>query len=251
MNDEHPGTEELERRLEAYASARLTPRRVAIARMRTSLIEEVRMRSLNASISKDRRTGRGRRRVAALCLAATLGFASAVSITAASEAGGPLYGARIWLDVATLATDPDQRALERLHLINARILEMEQAAASGDKNAVAAAIAAYQEAVLASLVEAGTDEMQLADLKSDLGVHLTVLETLAGRVPERAVAGINKAIEASTKAVERIDATKKGNGQGPGGPAESPPGPRASAHPRETGGAASLSGPVESGNQDE
>lgn len=216
MQEEFPGTQELEERLEAYASTRLSPRRKEIARMRVSLVEEARMRQLQATLSSGALAGRRRRLATSLFLAAAVALGGAVGVAATSVAGGPLYGARIWLETATLPADPAQRALERLHLIDARVVDLEQAAASGNASAVAAATAAYRESVQAAFNEAGSDSMHLTDLKSDLGIHVTVLETLAERVPAKALDGINNAIDASNKAVQRIDDTKKGNGQGTG-----------------------------------
>lgn len=249
MNDEGQDIEELEHRLEAYASVRLSPRRVAIARMRPSLVEEARMRSLQARLSEPSRRRRARARLTSLVLAAALMLGVTAGAAAASTPGGPLYGARIWLETAGLSRDPDQRALERLHLIDARIVDVERAAASGNGAAIAAAIAAYRDAVQTAIMEAGTDGMQLADLKSDLGVHVTVLETLADRVPGRAIDGITNAIEASNKAVERIDATKKHNGQGPADPAPKPVDPQATANPGGSLSPASTSEPAGSGDQ--
>jgi hypothetical protein len=52
MHDDHPGAEELAQRLEAYASARLSPNRKVSARIRTALIEEARMRVLATSLDR-------------------------------------------------------------------------------------------------------------------------------------------------------------------------------------------------------
>src|SRR3990172_9727705 len=106
LDDEHPGTEEVARRLEAYASARLAPRRGSAVSMRWALIEEARMRNLEAAIGRGRhRHGSGRRRVAALLLAAALGLGTAVVAVAGSGPGGPFYTARIWLN--TVAPPPE------------------------------------------------------------------------------------------------------------------------------------------------
>jgi hypothetical protein len=58
--------------------------------------------------------------------------------------GGPFYGARIWLEAATLPANADDRALERVRQIEERLLDAERAAASGDPHALAAAIQAYR-----------------------------------------------------------------------------------------------------------
>lgn len=208
MHEDHPGAEELGQRLEAYASARLSPRRGSAARIRVALIEEARMRSLATSIGRTRATGAGRRRVAVLLLAATLAIAGIAGVAAAGDAGGPLYGARLWLETTGLPTNADARALERMHQIEARVIEVETATQGGDQNAVVAALAAYREAVDTALTEAGTDSDRLTHLRAALGLHVVVLETLAGKVPDPAMAAIDKAIVSSQKAVEKIDRTK-------------------------------------------
>jgi hypothetical protein len=215
VQDDHPGTEELERRLAAYAFARLSPRPGSDSRIRAALIEEARMRSLAASIADDRRRGAGRRRFAALLLAAGLAIVGVAGVAAASTAGGPLYDARLWLETATLPSNADARALERIHQIDARVLDLQQATASGDQNAVAAAIAAYRDAVAAALTEAGNDADRLTHLRAALGLHVTVLETLAGRVPDPAMQAIDRAIVSSDRAIEAINKANPDHG-GPG-----------------------------------
>jgi hypothetical protein len=207
VTDEHPGTDELGQRLEAYASARLAPRPGVAARIRASVIEEARMRSLEASLARPRGIFQTRRRLASVLLAAALTLAGAATVAAASSAGGPLYGARVWIESALLPANTDARALERIHQIDERILEVERAAQSGDSTGVAAAISAYREAVAAALDEVGADADRLAHLKAALGLHVTVLETLTDVAPSQAIDGINGAIDSSQKAVDKIEKT--------------------------------------------
>ncbi|MBI2762220.1 MAG: hypothetical protein HYX54_00455 [Chloroflexi bacterium] len=215
MNDDHPGTEELEQRLGAYASVRLAPRRIEVARIRASLVEEARMRSLDTRLgSRPRRRWSGRRRMATLLVAATLGLFAAAGVTAASSPGGPLYEARIWLETTTLPADPGTRALERIHQIDARVLDVERGAAAGDPKAVTAAIGAYGEAVQSALGDAGTDSDHLAHLQAALGLHVEVLQALVDEVPAPAVDAIDNAIDASQQVVAQIARANQGNGQG-------------------------------------
>ena len=216
VNDDHPGTEELAQRLGAYASARLSPTRAASARIRAAIIEEARMRALEAALGRSPHRHRsGPRRVTALLLAATLTLAAAVAVSATSSPGGPLYGARIWLETVTLPASADARALERVRQIEERLVDAEQAAASGNGTAVAAAVAAYRDAVETAVAEVGTDADRLARLEGALGLHVTVLETLAGKVPAAAAPGIGRAIETSQKAVAKIKKAKPSTGPGP------------------------------------
>lgn len=224
VHEEHPGTDELERRLGAYASARLAPDRIAVTRMRSSVIEEARMHVLDARLSRRRN---GRRRLVALAMAATLTIGGAAGVAAGSNAGGPLYPVRIWLETAAMSPDQSTRALERLHQVDARVLDLERAASAGDQNAVAAAIDAYRAAVATAVEEAetGPDNDRLETLKAALGLHLVVLERLWHRVPDKAMEAIGHAIDASHKAVDRIDAPKGNKDKGGSGSNEGGAGP--------------------------
>lgn len=154
------------------------------------------------------RHGSGSRRSTALLLAAALTLGSAVAVFASSAPGGPLYEARVWLETVTLPADTDARALEQIRQIEDRLVDSERAATAEDGNAVAAATEAYREAVDAAIVEAGTDTDRLDRLEAALGLHVTVLETLADKLPDAAADGIQRAIEASQKAVDKIDRSK-------------------------------------------
>ncbi|TAK02019.1 MAG: hypothetical protein EPO36_03525 [Chloroflexota bacterium] len=209
MHEEHPGTQELGQRLEAYASARLSPDRAAAARIRVAVVEEARMRALETSIGSVPHRHRSRSRpIAAVLLAAGLTLATAVAVAAGSAPGGPLYEARIWLEGAMLPSNANDRALERVRQIEERLLDAERAAASGDPVALAAAIEAYNEAVAEAMAEVGTDIDRLARLEEALGHHVDVLEALSERLPGAAANGINRAIEASQKAVDKLDEAK-------------------------------------------
>jgi hypothetical protein len=237
LDEEHPGTEEVAGRLEAYASARLAPRRGSAVSMRWALVEEARMRNLEATIGRGRhRHGSGPRRVAALLLAAALGLGTAVVAVAGSGPGGPFYPARIWLNTVALPWETDLRALERIRQIEGLLVDAERAAVSGDHDAIAAAAQAYGDAVddavdevVAEIVaDTGANEApggnevpapggnevpvanddRLVRLEAALGNHVLVLEALADRLPEAAADGITNALIASQKAVEKLGHTK-------------------------------------------
>lgn len=217
MNDEHPGTQELEERLEAYASARLAPRPGSAARMRRALIEEARMRSLESTMGAGRPRHRsGRRGLVALFLAAALGLMTGVVAFAGSAPGTPFYEARVWLANVTLPANGEARALERIRQLEGRLVDSEQAAVAADGNALEAATDAYSEAVEAAVAEVGTDVGRLDRLQSTLSLHVTVLEALANRLPAAAADGIGRAIEASQQAVDKIDHIKPGKNNQPG-----------------------------------
>lgn len=228
MHDDHPGTEELAGRLEAYASARLSPNRKAAARIRAALIEEARMRALETSMGRGpHRYNAGGRRLVALLAAATLILGSSVAVFAGSAPGSPLYEARVWLENVTLPADADARALERIRQVDERLVDSERAAVAADERGVNAATEAYQAALDAAVNDAGTDPDRISRLEATLGHHVAVLESLADKVPEAATPGIKRAIEASQKAVTKLDKVKsapgsRGNGDPQGGKPENP-----------------------------
>ena len=184
-----------------------------MSEIRASLIQDARMQSLASTLTPASRAGYLRRRGVAVLLAASLTIASVAGVAAASTAGGPLYGARIWLETAALPADSNARALERLHQIDARAQELEQASRGGNGSAIAAAAAAYRDSVDAALSEAGTVTDHLANLEASLGLHVEVLETIKVRAPEQAQGGLGRAIEASSKAVDKIKANRPTHGQ--------------------------------------
>lgn len=184
------------------------------------------MRALESSIgTSPHRHRAGPRRFTALLLAAGLTLATAVAVAAGSAPGGPLYGPRIWLEAAMLPANASDRAVERVRQIEERLLDAERAATSGDAQALAAAIQAYRNAVDEAMAEVGTDAERLARLEEALGHHVAVLEALSARLPDAANDGIDRAIEASQKAVEKIGQTKHGtNATDPTAPPTDKPG---------------------------
>jgi hypothetical protein len=222
MIDEHPGTEELAARLNAYASVRLALPRGSAARIRSAVVEEARMRSLERQLG-GARMSRNRRRGLTLVLAAALTLVVGIGVAAASGAGGPLYGVRIWLETATLPADASARIVERIHQIDARVLEVERAAAAGDQNAVASATGAYEDAVSGAVADSGLGADQLDHLQAALALHLGVLQDLSTRVPPQALPAIDRAIESSQKAVSHIKKAEADQNADPGaGPGTGP-----------------------------
>lgn len=236
VDDDHPGADELAQRLEAYASVRLSPNRKASAHIRAAVIEEARMRALEASMGRSRHSHRVReRRIMALLVAAAITAGSAVAVFAASAPGSPLYQARVWFETATLPAEADARALERIRQIEQRLVDSERAVAAANEGAVAAATEAYREAVNAALAEAvvaaateaGADADRITRLEATLGHNVDVLKALAEKLPDAAADGIQRAIEASQKAVDRLGDAKpepgdRGNGDPQNGKPESP-----------------------------
>ena len=73
---------------------------------------------------------------------------------------------------------------------------------------MAAAVGAYEAAVDSALDEAGTDGDHLTHLEAALDLHVIVLQTIADKAHEPAMARIDHAIDDSKKAVDRIKKTK-------------------------------------------
>ena len=107
---------EIERRLEAFARARLSPDPLAVARARARVMREARLqfeaarvaaRMAPAVVTVPRRSTA--RRVAMPLLAASVWLAIAVGSISAS-AGGPLFNARMWVENVILPSGGLARA---------------------------------------------------------------------------------------------------------------------------------------------
>src|SRR4051812_2346234 len=142
---------EIERRLDAYARARLSPDPQATARARSRVMREARLQFEAARIAvhmaptlaaRDRRIVR---RVAMPLVAASLWLGIAVGSISAAQAGGPLYPTRIWIETATLPAAGLARASAELDRLEARMFEAAAAASRGDAQAVQAALEAYAQ----------------------------------------------------------------------------------------------------------
>jgi hypothetical protein len=208
---------ELEQRLDAYARARLSLAPETAARIRERVMREARQ-ALGETASApalavvrgqshrpaSTRTRARLRRGGALLLAAGLAVGVLGGTAAAAQPGGPLYGTRIWVEEVTLPGDPTERAAAELHRLEARLMEIQAAARTGDRSALAAAIAAYGQIEDRALEEAGTDASMLDRLRAALDRHLAVLRTVAATAPGQARAAIERNID---RAVEHNGAT--------------------------------------------
>jgi hypothetical protein len=231
MNSRTAGGQELARRLEAYAQARLSPDQAAMARIRARVMLDARMQlELIPTIAIASgptppgwaRIARRLRRPAAVLLAAALSLGAVGGAAFAAQPGGPLYGARLWIEAATLPTDPVARTTADVSRLEARLGEVMRASRNGDEHAEDAALVAYEGVVDDALQTAGADDALLAELEQVLGKHLTVLNGLLDKVPEQARSGIENAIEKSGKALEKAGGQgshaggNQGGGQGGG-----------------------------------
>jgi hypothetical protein len=215
---------EVERRLDDFARGRLTPSAASKARSRARVMREARLAfadqaaravaRADAEVVRPSARRTHRRRGFALVAAAALSLVVVGGAFAASTAGGPLYGARVWLEAVNLPSDPMARADAELSRLDTRLAELQAAVRSGDRAAVAAALAAYEQIADEALAGAGTDQALIDRLTAALDRHVAVLERVAAQVPPQAAASITtniqKAINHNGAAIERIEAGPNG-----------------------------------------
>jgi hypothetical protein len=151
------------------------------------------------------RSSSPRRFSLALAAALVLGLTMGTSAFAASRAGGPLYGARIWLEEVTLPADPEARLEAEVARAQTRIAEAAEGVSRGDDGAVEAALTAYQQIVDETLSEdaGGTPGSERAALAFEH--HRSVLIALVGRVPGQAAEAIAGAIAKSDNAIRKLE----------------------------------------------
>jgi hypothetical protein len=217
---------ELGARLESYAESHLEPDPGATARTRAVLMVDAR-RILGAApvtgaapislgLAGPGLFGRLFRRPALAATAALLGLAVvAGGSVAASGPGGPLYGARLWVETLTLPSDTTARAAAELDHLQARLDDATAAAANGNGDAVTAALDAYRQTLADASALAAGDPTREQHLIAELGRHQAVLEALTTGLPTNAAAAIHDAIQRTT---DRIDAITQAPGQPVGSP---------------------------------
>jgi hypothetical protein len=221
MHDRDGDVDELARRLEAYAEARLSPELSATTRMRARVMAAAHHQAMLARADADRaalaaamaaeaqadRTRRMRwRRPLTALLAAGLTLGVSVGSVAAAQAGGPLYGARIWAETLTLPANADERAQAELNRLADRLAEAAAATAAGDLNAANAALDAYAAIVNEATAGAGNDVSAAATLEkgvqSDIGVLTVLVQRMTERGNDQAAESIQRALE---RAIEKSD----------------------------------------------
>ncbi|GAC1669048.1 MAG: hypothetical protein NVS9B8_11690 [Candidatus Limnocylindrales bacterium] len=219
--------DEMERRLGAYARARLSPDPRAIARVRARIMREARLQfeasriAVHIAPAVIRQTHRSLfRRVAMPLLAASVWLGIAVGSISASQAGGPLYATRMWAENAMLPDGRASRAAAELGRLDARLAEAYAAATRGDAGAVNAALDAYR-LIADDAIAASTGDLSLeATVATALDKHKVVLEAVAAGLvqkgddnPAAAVeAAIQRAIERTQAVVDQLHANGAGNG---------------------------------------
>ncbi len=233
-----PRDAELAVRLETYARDRLTPDPAARGRLRAELIvraNEV-LGPSRAPIGRRGFFGWLRWRVAPAFVAAAFAVVLlAGGALAASHAGGPLYGARLWLEDATLPSDPDARLDAETAHLQARLDEAAAAGAVGDAGALRAALDAYGRTLetAASITGANTDRANR--LGWVIGRQRDVLSGLVERLPAGAADAIERTLQRTQDRLQQVE-----NGANPGG---HPGGPATAPGPGKSGGPGSTPDP--------
>ncbi len=246
---------ELRARLDAYAASRLEPDPAAAARSRAAVMAEARRVLGTAQLVDDEaRPGLLRRLFRRPALAATtalLGLAVVAGGTvAAASPGGPLYGARLWVETLTLPSDTTARASAELDRLQARLDEATSAAANGNGEAVTAALDAYRQKLADAFAAAGGDPTREQRLVAELGRHEAVLEALAGQVPPTAAA-IQQAVQRTQDRIDAIiDAPSQPNGTPNPGQPNGTPNPGHTPNPGQPNGTPNPGHTPSPGNPD-
>lgn len=216
---------EIERRLDAFARARLSPDPAAAARIRARVMREARLQFDAARIAAHvapavalaTRRSTPRRFVTPL-LAASMWVGIAVGSVAAAQAGGPLYPTRIWIERATLPASAADRTAAELARLDARLADAMSAAARGDASGVAAALAAYREIADETIAASAGHEDLETIVSAALGRHVAALtavaESLEAKDNTTAASSVESAI---TRAIEHNAAVVAGFADNGGG----------------------------------
>ena len=121
---------------------------------------------------------------------------------AASQAGGPLYGPRMWIEAATLPSDPMARANAQFARLDARLQEVRVASGSGNAGAAEAALEAYAVIVADLDAQAATNSAVAASVEDDMARRQVVLIGLLDEVPAQAQDAIQHALQQGANAID-------------------------------------------------
>ena len=219
------GMRELSRRLEAFADTRLNPSLSGTSRMRTTVMNAAHRRA--ALIAADRtfdavaaaaaavpgvsplngpasRSRAWRRPMAALAAGALM-LALVGGTASAANAGGPLYAARIWIEMANLPAGALARADAEITRLDARLQEARQAYARGDGPAAEAALTAYSVILTEAVAGSAADPAASAAIESSLTRHVVDLELMVASVPPTGQGAVRHALASSTVVLNDLD----------------------------------------------
>ena len=200
---------DVERRLRAYAGARLTPDARTGVRIRTAVIEHGRERRA-ASATRHGLDVLGPLRIGILRRAVPVALVGVLAISGgamagvAASPGGPLYDTRLWVESAFLPASGAARLDAQVAHIGDRIDEATGALDAGDGSAADAALNAYDNQVDAALAAAAADRAELLQLRASIARHLAHLQSLVKPNSKSAIQ-LQRAIAKSVAALADID----------------------------------------------
>lgn len=243
IDETEAGYIELTWRLEAYAEQRLSPTTAATTRMRTAVMNAAHRRAalMAADATFDaageppsaraaeraKPAGHTRtswRRPVAAIFAGALTLMILAGTASAARPGGPLYAARLWVEMANLPAGLAARAEAEVDRLAQRLQEAQQASTAGDASATEAALSAYSTIVVEAAQGSEGDPAAGAALEAGVTRHVAVLTLLVDSVPTQARGAVTQALSSSQHAIDELDrsgggsATDPGTGDDPNGP---------------------------------
>jgi len=227
--------------LDAFAEARLRADVERTVVVRAQVVAAARARAWSVAGASTPSGGAPRRgwlglpRLARAPLLAGAGLLLVAAIAggalAATAPGGPLYGARLWVEELTLPAAPEARTEAQIDRLDERLDEAVRAAESGDVGATVAALDEYWVTAGAALAAAGDDAARREHVTAEIGRHVVILTALTERVPDRAAEAIQAAVDRAEERIQELLDRIPGKPATPGGPdgatprpAKTPPG---------------------------
>jgi hypothetical protein len=206
MNDmDRYDDDELVRRLRAYAGARLSPDQWASLRMRAAVIEHGREERAGAAAA---RRGRGRwlawRPALLVALVAILAVGTGTTAALAASPGGPLYGARVWVE-GTIVSLTGNSAAAQAALVDQRLGEAADAASAGNEAGADAALDALGSEVSQAIADAAQSSAALEHLQGVITRRLDHLQALKP-ANSRASTQISKTIDRTQAMLDAVNA---------------------------------------------
>jgi hypothetical protein len=141
-----------------------------------------------------------------------IALVAAGGVMAGTAPGGPLFGARLWIEELQLPAAPEARTEAQLSRLEGRLEEARTAAERGDVRAVEAALESYRDTAEDALIVASDAENRRQMVEERFARHVAVLEALAERVPERAAEAIRAAAERTEARLREIVEERPGRG---------------------------------------
>ena len=124
-----------------------------------------------------------------------------------TRTGGPLYGVRIWTELANLPAALPARAQAEVTRLEQRLGEARLASTEGDAHATEVALIAYSTIVIEAGKASAGDPTAVTTIKVTVTRHIVVLRSLADSVPVPARPAAQQAIASSTMVLDDLGGT--------------------------------------------